>query len=188
MATVELYRKSQSDAVLAFPGSAEEAATVIVMRKRWSNLARRRHEADGAQGDRQARPLPDPPAVTRPGPRRLTGPELLDWIALRRVYQGSVAMLGAHYLDHGRKVPCFLPETFGRLDDTELTRVLEPDHPGGLRRVAITSQGRVRYQELNAMHRSFPCPDQSPGDWSVLPDRPLLRSRPVRDSPGETAR
>jgi len=105
--------------------------------------------ADRAQDHREARLLPDSRLVARRR-RWLTGTELLDWIALRRVCQGGVAMLGSHYLDHGQRVPCFLPEAFRRLADAKLTGLLNPDHPGGLRRVVITLTGRARYQELSA--------------------------------------
>lgn len=45
----------------------------------------------------------------------LTGTELLDWIALRRVSEGGVALHGLEHLDHGRKMPCYLPDVFSRL-------------------------------------------------------------------------
>lgn len=62
-----------------------------------------------------------------------------------------MAMFGLHYLDHGRRVPCFLPETFRQLTDEKLTELLDSGFPGGLRRVVITSSGRARYQELSAI-------------------------------------
>jgi len=103
----------------------------------------------GGDSPQAGRPAPDHNAATRQRPPRLTMTDLLDQIALRRVDQGSVTMLGAHYLDHGRKVPCFLPETFHRLADAQLTKLLDPDHPGGLRRVVLTPRGQVHYQELD---------------------------------------
>ncbi|MGH3939138.1 MAG: hypothetical protein ACRDTG_10990 [Pseudonocardiaceae bacterium] len=102
----------------------------------------------GGDSPEAGRPVPDHSAVAT---RRLTGPELLDWIALRRVSEGGVTMLGAHYLDHGQRVPCYLPEAVRRLADAELTELLDPNHPGGAQRVVITSRGRTRYQELNAI-------------------------------------
>lgn len=56
----------------------------------------------------------------------LTGTELLDWIALRRVYEGGVAMHGSEHLDRGRKVPCYLPDAFCRLADAELSELRDP--------------------------------------------------------------
>ncbi|MGH3942679.1 MAG: hypothetical protein ACRDTG_29465 [Pseudonocardiaceae bacterium] len=106
-------------------------------------------------GDRADRPspavscrLPNPLLAARRRPRWLTGTDLLDWIALRRVGEGGVTMLGAHYFDHGRRVPCFVPDAFRRLADGELIDLLDPDYPGGLRRVVITPGGRARYQKL----------------------------------------
>ncbi|MGH3938387.1 MAG: hypothetical protein ACRDTG_07080, partial [Pseudonocardiaceae bacterium] len=103
----------------------------------------------GGRGRREAGLLPNPVPVTGDRARRLTGTELLDWLALRRVCEGGVAMLGSRYLDRGRRVPCFLPKAFRRLADAELTELLESSSAGGLRRVVITSRGRARYQELS---------------------------------------
>lgn len=38
----------------------------------------------------------------------LTGTELLDWIALRRVHEDGVEMRGSEYVGWGRKVPCYI--------------------------------------------------------------------------------
>jgi len=122
-----------------------------------------RHGAGGEHGHRETQLLPDPASVARGRSRRLTGTELLDWIGLRRVRQGGVAIFGTHYLDHGRTVPCFLPETFRRLTETELTELLDQDHPGGPRRVVITPDGQCRYHELSAKRSPTPEPNQSPG-------------------------
>ncbi|MGH3915979.1 MAG: hypothetical protein ACRDTC_21610 [Pseudonocardiaceae bacterium] len=108
--------------------------------------------------------------------KALTGPELLDWLALRRVRRGGVAMLGSHYLDQGRKVPCFLPTALHRLADTGLTELLDPDHPGGVRRIVISPDGRVRYQELSALRSTAVDPDRLPGSGEIFPE-PLLPDR-----------
>lgn len=114
----------------------------------------------------------------------LTGTELLDWIALRRVHEGGVARHGSEHLDWGRKVPCYLPEVFDRLAEAELTELLDPDYSAGLRRVVCTPQGLDRYQELTTKRGLSVYPEQSSGDCSVPPDRPLSppRLRPVRAS------
>lgn len=111
----------------------------------------------------------------------LTGSELLDWIALRRVSEGGVALHGPEHLDQGMKMPCFLPEAFSRLAAAELTEVRDPDFSGGPCRVMLTPAGRAHYQKLSA-ERALPDPEQSSGDCSVPPDRPLSapRLRPVR--------
>jgi len=103
----------------------------------------------------------------------LTGTELLDWLALRRVNEGGVARHGSEYVHWGRKVPCYLPEVFGRLVETELTDLLEVNCEG-LRRMVLTSRGRDHYQRLSSK-RGLPVdPEQSSGDCSVPPDRPLF--------------
>jgi len=112
----------------------------------------------------------------------LTGTELLDWIALRRVHEGGVALHGSEYVHWGRKVPCYLPGVFGRLADAELTELRDPDFPGGPRRVVLTPRGRKRYRELTAKRGAWVDPEQSSGGCSVPPDRPLSRLRPARGS------
>ena len=84
----------------------------------------------------------------------LTGTELLDCIALRRVRVGGVALYGSVLLDQGRRMPCYLPDTFGRLAEAKLTELLSPDWSGGPRRVVLTPRGQVRYQELTAKRDS----------------------------------
>ena len=113
---------------------------------------------------------------------RLTGTELLDWIGLRRVHEGGVALHGSGYVYWGQTVPCYLPEVFDRLISAELTELRDPDFPRGLRRIVLTSRGQGRYQELTAK-RGIPVdPARPSGDCSVLPDRPLPRWWPVRNS------
>ncbi|MGH3913141.1 MAG: hypothetical protein ACRDTC_06995 [Pseudonocardiaceae bacterium] len=95
---------------------------------------------------------------------RIRPPQLLA------VLGGDCPEAGGLVRDHG----------FDRLVGTGLTALLDPDHPGGLHRVVITSLGRVRYQELSAMRNPAADPDQPPGEGMVFADRPPLRSRPVR--------
>ncbi|MGH3911674.1 MAG: hypothetical protein ACRDRM_12695, partial [Pseudonocardiaceae bacterium] len=45
----------------------------------------------------------------------LSGSELIDWIALRRVCGGGVVMLCGRYVDHGRPVPGYLDEPLAGL-------------------------------------------------------------------------
>ncbi|MGQ0774534.1 MAG: hypothetical protein ACT4NY_08975 [Pseudonocardiales bacterium] len=80
---------------------------------------------------------------------RLTGTELLDWIGLRRVTEGGVALHGSDYVHWGRKVPCYLPEVFGRLVEAELIDLLDANREG-LRRMAMTPRGLTHYQKLTA--------------------------------------
>ncbi|MGQ0773632.1 MAG: hypothetical protein ACT4NY_04295 [Pseudonocardiales bacterium] len=72
----------------------------------------------------------------------LTGTELLDCIALRRVHGAGVALYGSVHLDQGRRMPCYLPDTFGRLAEAELTELLTPGYSGGPWRVVLTPRGK----------------------------------------------
>jgi len=119
---------------------------------------------------------------------RLTGIELLDWIALRRVTEGGVALYGSEYVHWGRKVPCYLPEVFARLVEAELADLLDVDCEG-LRRMVVTARGVDRYQGLSAK-RGLPVdPEQSSGGCSVHPPTGRYsRLRPVGGLDGEAIR
>ncbi|MGH8571613.1 MAG: hypothetical protein ACREX8_03425, partial [Gammaproteobacteria bacterium] len=77
----------------------------------------------------------------------LSGAELVEWIALRRVCGGGVAMVGGSWFDLGRLVPCYLPDTLDGLRRDGLIALTEVDE-WGLRRAAATLAGRARYVEL----------------------------------------
>ncbi|MGQ0774123.1 MAG: hypothetical protein ACT4NY_06855 [Pseudonocardiales bacterium] len=89
----------------------------------------------------------------------LTGIELLDWIALRRVSESGVALYGPEHLDHGMKMPCFLPEVFARVAEAGLTEVLDPDFPGGppvprrIRRAGMARRIKSKAQRGLVTHR-----------------------------------
>ena len=87
----------------------------------------------------------------------LTGPELLAWIAFRRVCGGGVAAFGGMYLDGGRPVPCYLPDALDGLARTGMLALAEAD-AWGLQRVVTTSTGRARYVELSAKRHPNPRP------------------------------
>jgi len=91
----------------------------------------------------------------------LTGPDHVDWVALRRVSKGSVVKYREAYLDSGRPLPVFLlPELlFDALVADGLLALTQPD-ADGLARVSLTEAGRARYAQL--------CQQQVPTD----PDRP----------------
>ncbi|MGH3938799.1 MAG: hypothetical protein ACRDTG_09195 [Pseudonocardiaceae bacterium] len=97
----------------------------------------------------------------------LIGLDLLEWIALRRVHEGGVALHGSEYLHWGRKVPCYLPEGFSRLVETGLTELLDPGCSSGLRRIAPTSRGQERYRELSTKRGLSVDPERSSGGCSV---------------------
>ncbi|MGH3907141.1 MAG: hypothetical protein ACRDTE_23640 [Pseudonocardiaceae bacterium] len=79
----------------------------------------------------------------------LSGSELIDWIALRRVCGGGVVMLCGRYVDHGRPVPGYLDEPLAGLSRAGLIALADID-TWGQRRVAPTLDGRARYVELSA--------------------------------------
>jgi len=104
----------------------------------------------------------------------LTGTGLVDWIALRRVREGGVAIHGSGYVDHGRRVPCYLPEAFDRLAEAGLTDLRDADYPGQ-RGVVLTPRGRIRYQELESC--TLPCRHPStPRDFPPDPGRSSVLS------------
>ncbi len=115
----------------------------------------------------------------------LTGIELLDWIALRRVHEGGVTVLDFGYVRWGRKVPCYLPEIFDRLSDAELISSLDVDFSTESRRVVLMPRGLDRYQELTAKRGTSVDPEQSSGDRPYGEHRcwPETRYRP---SPAKT--
>ncbi|MGH3939484.1 MAG: hypothetical protein ACRDTG_12815 [Pseudonocardiaceae bacterium] len=85
--------------------------------------------------------------------RTLAGTELREWMALRRVSEGAVTKLGTHWLDHGRPVPCFLPDTLNDLTHTGLITLTDPDPLlGGRHRATITPTGHTHYRQLYAKH------------------------------------
>lgn len=57
--------------------------------------------------------------------RPLPATELIEWIALRRVRWGGVALYGVRYLDHGRRVPCYLDEPLDELRRRGLVELVE---------------------------------------------------------------
>ncbi|MGH3914768.1 MAG: hypothetical protein ACRDTC_15370 [Pseudonocardiaceae bacterium] len=86
-------------------------------------------------------------------PKALTGTALREWMALRRVGEGAVTKLGTHWLDHGRPVPCFLPDTLNDLTHTGLITLTDPDPLlGGRHRATITPAGHTHYRQLCAEH------------------------------------
>lgn len=87
--------------------------------------------------------------------------ELVEWIALRRVCGGGVAMIGGRYFDGGRRVPCYLPDTLDGLARAGLIALADID-AWGLRRVAPTRDGRTRYRELSALRHTPSTPTRPP--------------------------
>jgi hypothetical protein len=91
-----------------------------------------------------AQPGPRSPATTRPP---LTGTDLYDWMALRRVNAGGIARMGDHWFDHGRQIPDYVADSLAALCDSSAVTLAEPDG-WGMRRAALTNAGRGRFQQL----------------------------------------
>ncbi|MGH3916751.1 MAG: hypothetical protein ACRDTC_25550 [Pseudonocardiaceae bacterium] len=83
-------------------------------------------------------------------------PDLLTWLALRRVCGGGVAKAGDHYLDRGLPIPGYLADPLAELTQNELVALADAD-PGGLRRITITPTGQARYTALRErLRRNHP--------------------------------
>lgn len=77
----------------------------------------------------------------------LTGADLYDWIALRRVSGGGMAKLGDRWLDSGHRVPGYVTEALAVLRGDGLVTLAHPP-TGGMARAALTDAGAARYQQL----------------------------------------
>lgn len=90
---------------------------------------------------------------------RLSLPEHLDWLVLRRVRRGGVARFEGGYQDNGDPSGVVLVDILGWLDEQNLLEVADSDECG-LRRLRLTEAGWDRYRELCRRQRSKPPPEQ----------------------------
>lgn len=86
-------------------------------------------------------------ACSQPIGYRLTGADLYDWIALRRVSAGGIAKMNDHWFDGGLRVPGYVTDALTVLCDKELVVLAELD-TCGMQRAALTVAGTVDYQRL----------------------------------------
>jgi hypothetical protein len=106
--------------------------------------------------------------VVRPDDRRrtmtrvqLSGADLYDWIALRRVNDGGVAKMGDRWFDGGRPVPGYVADALTALRDKRLLVLAEVD-VWCMQRAALTDAGTVRYKRLcekRETRRPLPAPE-----------------------------
>lgn len=110
-------------------------------------------------------------------------PELVTWMALRRVAAGRVLRLAAgSFVDGGRPVPGYIAEAFTTLTAAGLVDEHdEPDQPA--HRLVLTDTGATDYAQLSKRHRaglSAPAPEfPHPPAPGSQPD-PLMRTRWAR--------
>jgi hypothetical protein len=79
----------------------------------------------------------------------LTGVDLSDWIALRRISKGHVVKLGAHWIQNGRRVPYYVADALAMLCEHGLVALADPDPLIGITaRAVLTDTGATRYQQL----------------------------------------
>lgn len=114
----------------------------------------------------------------------LTGADLYDWIALRRVSEGRMARMGDCWLDFGHRVPGYVADALTELLAGGLVTLADQD-PYGLRRAALTDSGAARYEspcQLRQLALQVPAPrfgttcqragtdDPDPPGGTTLPD------------------
>lgn len=73
--------------------------------------------------------------------------DLLTWISLSRVADGSVSQQGDHYLDGDAPLPPYLVVPVSTLLTEGLLAVGDADPAGG-RRVSLTEAGQSRHEQL----------------------------------------
>jgi hypothetical protein len=112
-------------------------------------------------------------AMARP---QLTGADLYDWMALRRVSAGGIAKVNDHWLERGRRIPGYIAEALTALCDTGVVTLAEVD-VWGMRRTVLTDTGTVRYDQLNRQQQTAQHPaGQSPPELTWLADHPHVRN------------
>ena len=94
----------------------------------------------------------------------MSDPDLYEWMALRRIHNGSTAKSAGVYFDEGRPAPEYLARVFDYIIRTGLTDVDDGDPVWALRRMSLTDAGRRRYTELCEKRGQIPqAPPPEPG-------------------------
>lgn len=117
-----------------------------------------RAECPPAEGVAAASPDARRPAMSR---APLTGGDLYDWIALRRVSDGGIARVGTHWLDSGRRIPGYVTDTLTALCGDARVALAELDG-WGMQRAVLTGAGTLRYHQLCQQRqptRQLPAPE-----------------------------
>lgn len=80
--------------------------------------------------------------------------ELIAWIGLRRVHAGGVGCVAGCWVQHGRRVPCYLPAVLDDLTEAGLIALADGPH-GPLARASLTDTGHARYTALLGRYGAF---------------------------------
>lgn len=85
------------------------------------------------------------------GRQPLSGTDLIDFLALRRVCgrpDARVRQVGHHYVENERPVLPFIADGLTALIEVGHVRLGEPDPASCATPVAVTGSGRARYEDL----------------------------------------
>lgn len=94
-----------------------------------------------------------PPPVAGTNQAPLSGADLYDWIALRRVSDGLVAIQNGLWLESGRRMPGYVTDTLTALAEQRLVTLAKPD-PWGMARATLTGAGSIRYEQLSRQRKT----------------------------------
>jgi hypothetical protein len=94
------------------------------------------------------------PAEREGWPMKLSGPDHVVWLALRRVNGGGVATHKGSYYHRGHPIGLLLTEVLGALLDDGLLSQADPSAVDGLSRISLTEEGAARYAALCRQQRS----------------------------------
>jgi len=79
----------------------------------------------------------------------LAGPEVYEWVALRRVSGGGVTKVGHRWLESDHQIPGYLTDALAKLLTSGLVKLVNPEpSAGGVARAVLTNTGAERYEQL----------------------------------------
>lgn len=94
-----------------------------------------------------------PPPVAGTNRAPLSGTDLYDWMALRRVSDSLVATHSGLWLESGRRMPGYVTDTLTALAERRLVTLAKPD-PWGMARATLTDAGSIRYEQLSRQRKT----------------------------------
>ena len=94
----------------------------------------------------------------------LTGTDLIDFLALRRVCgraDSRIGKVGDDYVENGHPLLLFLADSLTTLIEVGHVTLGEPDTAScGIRPITVTTSGRARYEELCDRQKIPPYPTE----------------------------